>query len=97
MLARYEETGVKPEGLRNRPVLDYRQVYYYNIYQRVAGSRRVSMSGALPIPVSEIRSYCDLFKIHNVEHIEAIFDRITHLDSVYLDHAHKEAEKTRKK
>lgn len=63
----------------------------------MAGSRRVSMSGALPIPISEIQSYCRLFNIHDVEKIEKLVDRITFLDGVYLEHVAEESKKSTKK
>lgn len=73
--------------MRDRPRLDVRQVGFYNAYQRVTGSRNVSMSGPLPIPVSEIKAYCNLYKIHDVEKVELLHDMITCLDRVYLEHA----------
>lgn len=44
------------------------------------------MSGAMPIPVSEIASYCQLYNIHDVEKIELLHDHIVRLDGVYLEH-----------
>jgi hypothetical protein len=76
------------------PQLDVRQVYFWNAYQQLTGSRRVSMSGALPIPISEIRAYCELFKIHDVEDIESLLNGINSLDQVYLDYV---AEKSKTK
>ncbi len=83
-----------PPALRNRPQLDTRQIYFYNAYQEISGSRNFSMSGPLPIPVSEILAYCTLYKIHNVEKIEMLKRRITFLDGVYLTHV---AEKSKSK
>lgn len=94
MLEKAAADGYAPKALRDRPKLDIRQVYFYNAYQQLAGSRNVSMSGALPIPMSEIRAYCELYKIHDVEKIEALHDRITFLDGVYLEYA---AEKSKTK
>ena len=93
MLDKQAIEGVTPKALRDRPQLDFRQVQFFNAYQQLAGSRNVSMSGAMPIPVSEMQSYCSLFKIHNVEHIETLVDRITFLDGVYLEHAAEQSKK----
>lgn len=60
----------------------------------MAGSRNVSMSGVLPIPVQAFEAYCSLYKIHDVEKIEALHDMIDFLDGVYLTHV---AEKSKAK
>lgn len=78
-------TGKTPPALRNMPELDLRQTYFFNAYQYLGGSRRASMAGALPIPISEILAYCELFKIDDVDHRELLTDRITFLDGVYLE------------
>jgi hypothetical protein len=63
-----------------------RQYHYYTAYQGVSRSRNVSMSGPLPIPVSEILSYCILFQIDNLTERERIFKFVNRLDSAYLEH-----------
>lgn len=57
------------------------------------------MAGVTPVPISEIRHYCDLFKIHNVDMRETLTDRIQYLDTVYREHVEKKAEegKTKKR
>lgn len=94
MLEKREKEGITPPALRDRPQLDARQIYFYNAYQWVASSRNVSMAGALPIPIQAIEAYCNLYKIHDVEKIEVLHERISFLDGVYLDHV---AEKNKKK
>lgn len=79
-----------PQALRNRPELDLVQASYFNAFQKISSSRNFSMSGALPIPISQIESYCNLYKIHDVEIIEVLHDRISFLDGVYLAHVAKE-------
>lgn len=86
------KTGKTPKALKSRPELDLRQVYFYNAYQRVAGSRRASMAGALPIPISEIKAYAEYLHIDDVDLRELLLDRITFLDGVYLEQV---AEKTK--
>lgn len=70
-----------------------RQVQFYNAYQYLAGSRNVSMSGPLPIPIQAFESYCRLYKIDNVEKIELLHDRISFLDGVYLEYAAEQMKK----
>lgn len=63
-----------------------RQYYYYTAYQALTRSRTVSMAGPLPIPISEILSYCILFQIDNLTERERILRFVNRLDSVYLEH-----------
>lgn len=83
--------------MRDRPVLDERQVYYYNAYQQMSGSRSVGMGGALPIPVSEILAFCNLFYISGLSERERLFKYVHRLDSAYLDHAAEKAKSSSSK
>jgi hypothetical protein len=74
-------------------VLDVRQHYYYTAYQGISRSRGVSMAGPLPIPVSEILSYCILFQIDNLTERERIFKFTNRLDSAYLEHVESKRQK----
>lgn len=58
------------------------------------GSRRVGMAGALPIPVSEIQAYCELFYIRTLPERERLFFFLTDLDSFFLEHMQKKADST---
>ena len=66
-----------------------RQGYYYSVYQDISGSRNVSMAGALPIPVSEILAYCELFKIQTLHERAQAFRFVSTLDIAYLTHISK--------
>ena len=74
-------------------MLDVRQQYYYDAYRAVSRSRSMSMAGPLPIPVSEILSYCILFKIDNLTERERIFRFVTRLDEAYLEHVESKRKK----
>lgn len=78
--------GVTPQALLTRPSLDLRQVFYYNVYQEVTRSRNAGAGGALPIPVTEILAYCELFYIAQLEERTRLFRYINRLDDAYLDH-----------
>jgi hypothetical protein len=54
----------------------------------------MSMAGPLPIPISEILSYCIMFQIDKLTERERILKYVNQLDSVYLDHI---AEKQKQK
>lgn len=78
-----------PRALLSRPTLDDRLRHYYSTYNRISRSRDVSMAGALPLKVSEISAYCDLFKIQSLTERERLFDYVTSLDDAYLEYVAK--------
>lgn len=51
------------------------------------------MAGPLPIPVSEILAYCELFKIQTIHERAQVFRSVTSLDNVYLTHVSKKSAK----
>jgi hypothetical protein len=73
-------------------VLDFRQSYYYNTYQSLSRSRNAGMGGAMPIPVSEILAFCNLFYIAQLNERERIFRYVNSLDNAYLEY---QAEKSK--
>lgn len=85
------ELGVEPPALRDRPKLDFRQVYYYNAFQAMSSSRTAGMSGAMPIPLTEIVAYCNLFYIAQLEEREQLLRYVSSMDRVYLEFAAKQA------
>ena len=79
--------GVEVAALASRPELDMRQAYYYNAYQSMSRSRNAGMGGALPIPVSEILAYCELFYIAQLDERARLFRYVNRLDGAYLNWA----------
>lgn len=71
------------------PELNYRQGYFFSVYQDLAPSRDVAMHGALPIKVSEILAYCELFKVSSLQERSQIFRFVTALDGTYMEHVEK--------
>jgi hypothetical protein len=79
--------GIEPEALKNRPVLDARQAYYYNAYQVIARGRQVSMGGPLPLDaVSGVLKYCELFHITQIDERDRLLRHLICLDNAYLEH-----------
>lgn len=63
-----EQTGKTPGGLLERPTLTANQWYYRDVYEDVSGSRQYTTDGQpLPIPISEVLAYCELFGIRELE------------------------------
>lgn len=50
------------------------------------------MAGALPIPVSEIEAYCNLFYLRTLPERERLFFFITELDMFFLERMQAKAE-----
>lgn len=88
--------GFTPKSLLSRPTLDTHQAYHYSIYQDISGSRAISPAGAMPIPVTEILAYCDLFKIDTLHERAQIFRYVTQMDSAYLAHVASKTSKPTK-
>lgn len=63
-----------PGALQERPVLTKNQWFYREVFDELSGSRAYSMEGMpMPIPISEIAAYCDLFCIDGLELRQRIF------------------------
>jgi hypothetical protein len=59
--------------------------YYLRIFQELAGSRGYSQSGTpLPLPLSEIRAYCDFFEITSLQEKTLLWKMIRRLDSAFV-------------
>lgn len=82
-----------PPALASEPRLDFRQAFYYAAFQDLTGSRNVSMAGALPIPVSEIKAYCELFNIAELEERSRILRYVKVLDNAYLTYVSEKQKK----
>lgn len=56
------------------------------MFQAVSRSRNAGMAGALPVPVSEILAYCDLYQIAELNERDRIFRYVNRMDEAYLKH-----------
>lgn len=85
-------------ALRARPTLPPHLWYYRDIYDEVAGSRHYSANGEpLPIPISEIHAYCELFGVRGLESRETLLKMIRAMDRAFLDVIRKRREEESKK
>lgn len=72
-------------------------LYYLKVYGGLRGSRRVGPAGGLPIPVSEILAYCELFYIQKLQERERIFHHVAALDACFLKHVNDRAQASQPK
>lgn len=54
------------------------------IFEELSSSRNFSMSGPMPIPVSEIKSYCEMFEIDGVSLRGRVLRQVQGMDRTYL-------------
>jgi hypothetical protein len=53
----------------------------------------MSAVGVLPIPISVIRDYCELFYITSIEQRDRIFRYVSAMDNTYLERVSKKQAK----
>jgi hypothetical protein len=93
-----EQTGKTPGGLQERPTLTPNQWYYREVFEELSGSRQYTMDGMpLPIPMSELLAYCELFGIEGIETRYRLYRMIRAQDAgmrkVLQERAEQEAKK----
>lgn len=83
-----------PGALLDRPVLEPHLWYYRDIYGELAGSRGHTANGdPLPIPVSELLAYCELYHIDSVEERETLCTMVRAMDRTFIDFVRERAKK----
>ncbi len=84
-LLEMQEDGEDVPALRSRPLLNQRQMWYMEVFEDLGGSRNAAMGGPLPIPVSEIHSYCQLMDLRGTEFRQTLLIYMRSLDRRYLE------------
>jgi hypothetical protein len=64
-------------------------------YNLLAGSRAAGPAGPLPIPLSEIESYCRLFGWRGAEEVADLVEILQAMDAAYLEVVARRAEERR--
>ena len=54
-------------------------------FNLLSGSRGVGLGGALPIPLSEIESYCRLFAVTDPQDAAELVELVQAMDAAYLE------------
>lgn len=80
-----EVTGAPPPALASRPEIWPWLGAYLEAFEVLCGSRGVGLGGPLPIPLSEIESYCRLTGWHDPDEVAELIALVAALDAVYLD------------
>jgi len=58
-------------------------------YRELSRSRPSDMGAGRPVPITEIESYCRLFRITNMEEIENLFLFVGRMDQTLMEHIQK--------
>lgn len=91
-----KEEGLDPPALRDRPLLDERLSFYNDIFNEISESRTYSAAGTpLPLPVSEINSYFEMYYIDSLAEREIIHKMVRALDRAYVKLLSERAEEER--
>ena len=86
----WEETGVQPKALLNRPQLANVWDYPYTIWAELSGSRSYTASGRAEIPFSEVYLYAKSLDYSNSE-VYGLFKDVNHIDKSWLSEVSKQA------
>lgn len=82
-----QAAGQKVPALENRPELSRWTAPYFEAFLTLTDSRSIGFGGAGAIPLSEIKAYCDLYQIDDVDEIDRLITMIKALDSEFLSWA----------
>lgn len=91
-----QSTGETPPALLAKPLLTEWDTDYWQAFQILSPSRQRGMSGPGAIPLSEIESYFRIYGIDDLEERNQFVLMIRGMDSVWLGHEAKRAERESK-
>ena len=67
--------------------------YFRDVYDDIAGSRHYTANGdPLPVPISEVLAYCDMFHIDGLDEREKLLHMVRAMDRAFLDVIRKRRE-----
>jgi hypothetical protein len=84
-----QEAGQKVPALENKPYLSRWTMPYMEAFNVLSDSRSSGFGGVGPIPLSEIRSYMEIYEIVDIDERERFIKMVKALDSEYLAHTRK--------
>lgn len=80
-----EATGRAPPALAARPRLRPWLHSAVEAFNLLSGSRGLGLAGPLPIPLSEIESYCRLFAVTDPQEAAELVELVQAMDAAYLE------------
>jgi hypothetical protein len=77
--------GLDPPALRNRPKLSAYESYFREVFDELTDSRPHTKNGyPMPIPMSEILSYFEMFQIKSLSARETALKLVRAMDRVHI-------------
>lgn len=85
---------VDPEAkaLKDEPVLNYAESHYMRVFTDLSRSRPVGM-GVSAIPISEIKAYCDMFGITDLNERADLLFIIQQMDEEFMNYCNSKNNK----
>lgn len=80
------KSGKAPAPLKSRPRLLTTDAPYYEAFSCLSRSRQFGYNGSQPIPVSEIKSYCELVGIASQQQRAKYLSLLQAMDQLCLEH-----------
>ena len=80
-----EDMGIMPRGLANRPEIHELGGGLQKAFNTLSSCRQFGMGGPLPISITEMLSYCLLFRVEEDEERETFVALVQRLDGVYME------------
>ena len=90
----WEETGIKPSTLVNRPVLANRWEIPHVVWLELSGSRNYTAAGAAEIPFSEFYFWANAHSYTKAE-LVSMWEDVHTVDKVWLSESNRYAEAKR--
>jgi hypothetical protein len=80
-----------PHALRSRPVLNQFQLYYWNSFQEISGSRQFTASGVADIPYPTKLTWLNENEVDDPDDRRDCLQMIGLLDSIYTEHFYEKS------
>lgn len=93
MLQERAEAGQPTPSLDRMPKVPFYLQSIWEAFSILSGSRPASMSGALPIPMTELLAYCTLKRVDDPDDIDDLIYFIREMDAAYLNWCNKRQSK----
>lgn len=90
-LEKIAATGEEVPALINRPIPTIYQKQFWEAFNLLSNSRRFHSVGISFIPISEIKSYLELYNINDIDLRNLYIIHLKAMDDVYVSHYAKKS------
>lgn len=79
-------TGRIPPALLSKPEIPDEGRDLWNAYMQLSGSRSLGFGVTGPIPMSEIKAFCDVYEWDDIEERSILVDVVHGCDAAFFEH-----------